>query len=547
VSIRHRLSLSFLAILMLFGASQGATFWGNRLRARSMSRLDDALSRQVIIASLRRELDNLHKEVTLLGQIEFPSGEGKVDDETRRLFEERVSNVSNQTAELIRLTPTADQAVVLDLVKTFNDLVHAWRDFYDNLGVRQGQAVSSLVRADPLTRHVLLNLEPKLQAEVNQLASSARDEDQRVAKWTRTINFTIFIFSGLLAIGVAYAVSHGLSQGLAALRMGAGRIGEGDLEHKIQIKTHDEFGLLAMSFNAMTDKLRSATARLTETNAQLERRNEEVERQRVELASATQLAEDAQERAEEANRAKSRFLANMSHELRTPLNALIGYAELLLEEDPEMTIEAAHPDLNRMVAAGRHLLALINDVLDLSKIEAGKMTVFMETFDGPELVHDVVATANPLAARNGNTLQLRLAGDFGMMRADQTKLRQVLLNLLSNACKFTHQGVVTLEADVNRIDGHDWAIFHCRDTGIGMTPEQMSNLFQHFKQADASTTRKYGGTGLGLAISKTFCQMMGGDLTATTEFGKGTTFRAALPVFGFDTLPPSMLKAEAAG
>jgi two-component system sensor kinase len=426
--------------------------------------------------------------------------------------------------------------VITDFAETFQQLAQAWRDFYANLGVRQGLAMASLVRADPLTRHMLLVLEPKLQNEVNTLAASARAEDQRIANWSRSINLSMFIISGLLAAVVAYAVSHSLSEGLEALRAGAGRIGEGDLEHKIPVKDHDELGLLAISFNAMTDKLRSATARLTETNAQLERRNEEVERQRIELALAMQRAEEAQQQAEEANHAKSRFLANMSHELRTPMNAIIGYTELLLDEDPGMPIGEAYSDLNRMAAAGRHLLALINDVLDLSKIEAGKMTIFLETFDGPELVRDVLATAAPLATANRNTLELRLGEDFGMLRADQTKVRQVLLNLLSNACKFAQDGVVTLEAEVTRIDKLEWVVFKCSDTGIGMTPEQVAGLFQVFSQADASTTRRYGGTGLGLAISRMFCRMMGGDITVETEIGKGTTFRVELPAQGIDAL-----------
>ena len=545
-SIRTRLALSFLAILILFGASQGATFLGNRLRAQSMTSLDRALSRQVIIESLRRELDNLHKEVTLLGQIDFPSGEGRVDEEARQLFDARVANVSTQITRLAGLTDESDRAVVTELAATFSQLAEAWSDFYRDLGVRQGPAMASLVRADPLTRHVLLDLEPQLQRAVNQLAADARQEDQRIARWTGSINLAMFVISGVLAAVVAYMVSHGLSEGLAALRISAGRIGEGDLDHEIPVRSKDELGLLAMSFNAMTDKLRSATARLTETNAQLERRNEEVERQRIELARAMQRAEDAQEQAEEANRAKSRFLANMSHELRTPMNAIIGYTDLLLDEDPEMTINEARPDLNRMASAGRHLLSLINDVLDLSKIEAGKMTIFLETFDGPEVVREVVATANLLAAQNNNTLRVRLGAGFGAIRADQTKVRQVLLNLLSNACKFTRDGEITLDADVSRIDKLEWVVFEVCDTGIGMTPEQMAHLFEHFRQADTSTTRKYGGTGLGLAISRTFCRMMGGDIMVKTGLGQGTTFTVELPAVGIDMLPAVMQKLDLA-
>jgi signal transduction histidine kinase len=545
--MRTRLLLSFLAILVLFGASQGATFWGNRLRAQSMASLDHALSRQVIIASLQRELDNLHKEVALLAQIEFPSGEGKADEEARQLFDERVTIASKQMTELAELTDQSDRAVVTELSDTFSQLGKAWSDFYLNLGVRQGVAMAALVRADPLARRLLLELQPQLQHEVNELAATSRREDERIARWTGTINLIMFVFSGLVAAVVAYVVSHDLSEGLAALRTGAVRIGEGDLDHKIPVDSQDELGLLAISFNTMTDKLRSATARLTETNAKLARRNEEVEHQRIELALAMRRAEDAQEQAEEGNRAKSRFVANMSHELRTPMNAIIGYTDLLLDEEPNMTLEQARPDLNKMAAAGRHLLALINDVLDLSKIEAGKMTVFMETFDGPELLRDVVATASPLATHNQNTLELRLTERFGLVRADQTKVRQVLLNLLSNACKFTQGGVITLSADVNRIDKFDWVVFEVSDTGIGMTPEQIAHLFEHFRQADASTTRKYGGTGLGLAISRTFCRMMGGDITLTTEHGKGTTFRVELPAVGIDMLPAAVTMEEAAG
>jgi len=171
------------------------------------------------------------------------------------------------------------------------------------------------------------------------------------------------------------------------------------------------------------------------------------------------------------------------------------------------------------------------------------MTIFTETIDGPGLVRDVVATAAPLAAHQRNRLELSLEDGFQTFRADQTKVRQVLLNLLSNACKFTQGGVVTLEAGVARAGNVDWVIFQCRDNGIGMTPDQMANLFQHFKQAEASTTKKYGGTGLGLAISRTFCRMMGGDITVTTELGKGTTFRVELPAQGVDILPPAILEA----
>ncbi|MEE8142788.1 MAG: response regulator, partial [Planctomycetota bacterium] len=235
------------------------------------------------------------------------------------------------------------------------------------------------------------------------------------------------------------------------------------------------------------------------------------------------------EEREVASMHKSQFLANMSHELRTPLNAIIGYSEMLQEEAENLGQKEFVPDLQKIRGAGKHLLELINDVLDLSKIEAGKMDLYLETFDIEPMIRDVVTTIHPLVEKNANSFQVHCADDLGAMRADLTKVRQALFNLLSNSCKFTEQGTITLGSTREMVDGAAWVRFRVSDTGIGMTPEQIGKLFQAFSQAESSTTRKYSGTGLGLAITQKFCQMMGGDITVESVPGQGSTFIISLP------------------
>ncbi|MEG4006767.1 response regulator [Microcoleus sp. Pol11C1] len=263
---------------------------------------------------------------------------------------------------------------------------------------------------------------------------------------------------------------------------------------------------------------------------------------RKQAESAMQLALEA---AESANRAKSTFLANMSHELRTPLNAIIGYSEMLQEEAEELGSCESVPDLEKICSAGKHLLSLIDDILDISKIEAGRMDLYLESFDIHTLIESAVATARPLVEKNGNTLEVYCPDNLDTMHADMTKVRQVLLNLLSNAAKFTKNGRIAIgverikneqlkmknqeESSQILISNSEFLSFRVADTGIGMTQEQLQRVFQPFTQADASTTREYGGTGLGLAISQRFCQMMGGSIEVSSTLGAGTTFTVLLP------------------
>ena len=349
-----------------------------------------------------------------------------------------------------------------------------------------------------------------------------QDTDEAFALTTKQQRATLWLLALIIPpiILLALFVARSITRPIKLAVTVAERIAAGDLDTWFEVESRDETGQLLTAIRSMTTELKALYSSM----------DEKIQARTVQLQRANAELEGARVAAEEANRTKSAFLANMSHELRTPMNAIIGYSEMLKEEAEDGGQEHFVPDLNKILSAAKHLLMLINDVLDLSKIEAGKMTTFLEDIPVRAMMDEVQSTVQPLIQKNRNRLELRIDPAIGTMHSDLTKIRQTLFNLLSNASKFQEDNLIEMIAESFEKDGAQWVRFIVRDRGIGMTPEQLGRLFQAFTQADDSTTRKYGGTGLGLAISRKFCQLLGGDITVTSEPGKGSTFMVLLPM-----------------
>lgn len=332
--------------------------------------------------------------------------------------------------------------------------------------------------------------------------------------WSFLVSLALLCLAllGILYTVIGKHITRPLHQFLCAMQ----RVDQKDFEIPLDEQRKDQLGQLAQAFKTLMGILIDREKKLLDYAKELEEHTEELAR--------------AKEEAESANLAKNQFIANMSHELRTPLNAIIGYSEMLQEDAIDMGEENFATDLQKIHAAGKHLLGLINDVLDISKIEAGRMDVFTETFDLLMMLKEVIRSIQPLLAKHANIFKVDCAENLGLIHADLTKVRQSLLNLLTNACKFTDKGNITLMASRHNTPSGHWVEFQVRDTGIGMTEQQTQKIFHAFTQADASTTRKYGGTGLGLVITKRFIEMMGGTIHVESKFGYGSTFTIQLPV-----------------
>lgn len=325
-------------------------------------------------------------------------------------------------------------------------------------------------------------------------------------------------------LNVILSYSKNLKQFLSREERALEEAEQGNYSAVVPVISNDEFGSIAMHTNLMIDRVRQRTDELQIKNAKLE----VVLKQIGEEHKAKLDALQAQVEAESANREKSAFLANMSHELRTPLNVIIGYSELLHEDAQERADTSAVADLCKITSAGQHLLSLINDVLDLSKVEAGQMLLEPRLFELRPLVSEVLELVQPLLAKENNSLSLEYDDNIKMLNTDPIRVKQILFNLLSNACKFTLHGTVTVRVIKHQLNNKSGVEFQVEDTGVGIAAEDLDNLFQRFVQAN-SVGRKHEGTGLGLALCRRFCEMMNGEISASSIVGKGSIFRFWLP------------------
>lgn len=498
MSLTRRLVLSFAAILILSLVNIVAHVWGSELRSSLFGELQAVMRDQAGLRELEQQLDAMHRKIRV---IETLSATGESPPITVAEAAEQLNALNAMTSRLeflvSRLADTLDQPVTLGGVET---LLSDWQIFLSNLA--EGGEFGRMLTVQVDYRTAMQQL-VSIELSLVDKASAINVSLSETVAMTNRMTLGIFIATlGLTVVLALHLVGFTL-RSIRTLHEGTEQWGRGNLEFQVPPLV-GELGQLAESFNHMARNLRTAM-------------NE------VKAASA---------RADAANQAKSSFLANMSHELRTPMNAIIGYSEMLLEEaedDSAVPISEMKADLDKILSAGQHLLALINDVLDISKIESGKMTVYREVTDIERLMNEVMVTVRPMVEANGNTLTYDNNLREQRTETDVTRFRQIALNLLSNAAKFTHEGVINVTLQDIQIDGRPFIEMAVRDSGIGMSQSQMDQVFEAFIQADLSTSKVYGGTGLGLTISKKFAELLGGDILVESEVGKGSCFVLRMP------------------
>jgi signal transduction histidine kinase/DNA-binding response OmpR family regulator len=497
MSFTRRLTFSFVAILVLSLGSVLIQVWGNDTRRRNVWLLQHVIRTQSELNDFSQRMYSAHRKILVVDALAESGAQNAVTEVERGELLAGIDVLAALEKELNRDLQEYLEAGRYEPLGAAELLEH-WREFLQaNAGPhgedlqREYEALSSRISAN---EWYLLTRSDEINAGLREVVSM-----------TNKVALAVFLLALITTFVLGYYMTRYTRRAIRQLQKGTSEWGQGNFDYSIADMGHDEFGQLANSFNDMASSLRQAMGRVRE----------------------------ASRRADAANQAKSGFLANMSHELRTPMNAIIGYSEMLLEEiaeEEQLSVNDLQPDLEKIQLAGKHLLTLINDVLDISKIESGRMAVFWEDVALDAVLRDVEITVAPLMEKNGNTLHCDFDLRDERIRTDVTRLRQILLNLLSNAAKFTRAGDVYLSVAEQREDGQDYLMAEVRDTGIGMSEEQLGRVFDAFVQADLSTTKQYGGSGLGLTISRKFAELLGGTITANSELGKGSTFKLKLPV-----------------